>query len=671
MGLGDVKLMFSLLGDADGATKAFGEVDDAADKTESRLKKWGPAVAAVGAAAGAALAAGFAKTLDLNAGTAKLQAQLGLSSDAAGKAGAAAAGVYASNWGSSMDEVNDAVRSVGVSIGDMSNLSQGQIEDVSSRALALRQVFDVDVSQAVRAAGQLMKTGLARDSSEAFDQITAGFQAGLDPAGDWLDTINEYSTQFRALGLTGTDAMKLLSQGLSAGARDADVVADGLKSFAVKTQGSLEQTDKKGRVHLTALGEAFQAVGYDSKSMYQAQQDIAGGGEPARAALAKMLDGLRGIEDPSTRAQIAVQLFETKAEDMQAALFALDLNKPVQGLDNVSGASQRMMDTVGDTGQAKIAGFQRTIQGWGMSLMQSTGPLGVAAAGVAAFGGGALAAGGQIGSLVTGVMSLAPALAGTRVAQLASAAATGVSTAAQWLWNAALSANPIGLVIIAIAALVAGLVWFFTQTETGRQIFATAMNAMKAAWDVIWNALKTGFSWLVSNWPLVLGVLTGPIGLAVGMIVKNFDTVIAAVRALPGKISSYASSMWDSIWNSFRRVINLIIGGWNRLSFSVPSATFMGQTIGGFSLGVPQIPMLAAGGIVDGPTLAILGEAGREMVTPLPAGARPEDMMASREPTIVVNVTAGAVGSEAYLARVITDAVETARARGVGTRRFA
>ncbi|QIS20589.1 tape measure protein [Nocardia terpenica] len=47
-----------------------------------------------------------------------------------------------------------------------------------------------------------------------------------------------------------------------------------------------------------------------------------------------------------------------------------------------------------------------------------------------------------------------------RVAALASAAASRVAAAAQWLWNAALTANPIGLVIAAVAALVAGLVWF-------------------------------------------------------------------------------------------------------------------------------------------------------------------------------------------------------------------
>lgn len=82
------------------------------------------------------------------------------------------------------------------------------------------------------------------------------------------------------------------------------------------------------------------------------------------------------------------------------------------------------------------------------------------------------------------------AVIGHRIAMAASAVATGVATGAQWLFNAALNANPIGLVVVAIAALVGGLIWFFTQTEIGRAIWETAMTAIRAAIEPLWNWMR-------------------------------------------------------------------------------------------------------------------------------------------------------------------------------------
>lgn len=57
------------------------------------------------------------------------------------------------------------------------------------------------------------------------------------------------------------------------------------------------------------------------------------------------------------------------------------------------------------------------------------------------------------------------------------------ATAAQWLLNAAMSANPIMILVVAIAALVAGLVWFCTQTETGRKAWAAFTSFLSSAWQ--------------------------------------------------------------------------------------------------------------------------------------------------------------------------------------------
>ena len=80
-------------------------------------------------------------------------------------------------------------------------------------------------------------------------------------------------------------------------------------------------------------------------------------------------------------------------------------------------------------------------------------------------------------------------------ATLAASTASRVAAAGQWLLNAALSANPIGIIIVAITALVGALVWFFTQTELGQQLWAgfTSLIATGATW--LWeNVLQPVFA---------------------------------------------------------------------------------------------------------------------------------------------------------------------------------
>lgn len=77
---------------------------------------------------------------------------------------------------------------------------------------------------------------------------------------------------------------------------------------------------------------------------------------------------------------------------------------------------------------------------------------------------------------------------------------------AQALWNAAMLSNPIVLITTALVALVAGLVYFFTQTETGRKIWETFTNYLTTAWGVI-STLATTVWQTVKD--AVLGAVTG------------------------------------------------------------------------------------------------------------------------------------------------------------------
>ncbi len=200
------------------------------------------------------------------------------------------------------------------------------------------------------------------------------------------------------------------------------------------------------------------------------------------------------------------------------------------------------------------------------------------------------------------------------------AVATKAWAATQWLLNAAMSANPIALVVIAVAALVAGIVIAWKQSATFRAVVTGAFGAVK-------NAAVTAFGWVKSNWPLLLGILTGPIGLAVLAITKNWDKITGSLSKVKGKIASISSGMWDGIKDAFRAAINYILRGWNSIHLTLPKVDThipgVGK-VGGFTLQVPQIPLLDTGGVVKGPGLVRVGPI-MERMTPVDVISRGAD----------------------------------------------
>lgn len=87
-----------------------------------------------------------------------------------------------------------------------------------------------------------------------------------------------------------------------------------------------------------------------------------------------------------------------------------------------------------------------------------------------------------------------------KVAMVAGTVATGAMTAAQWLLNVALTANPIGIVILLIVALVAALVIAFRRSAAFRAIMQGALRAVGAAFVWVWDKGKQFLTW-VSGMP--------------------------------------------------------------------------------------------------------------------------------------------------------------------------
>jgi tape measure domain-containing protein len=133
--------------------------------------------------------------------------------------------------------------------------------------------------------------------------------------------------------------------------------------------------------------------------------------------------------------------------------------------------------------------------------------------------------------------------------------------------------------------------------------------------DIFQNVISFAWNLIQVFWDLYNNIADA-VGKAKDWIVDRFTEILEFIGGLPNKISSAASGMWDGIKEAFKTAINWIIDKWNGLEFTLPN--FPGTDFGGFTIHPwPQIPKLAAGGVVRRPTLAMIGEAGPEAVVPL------------------------------------------------------
>jgi phage-related protein len=522
--------------------------DRASEVLGSLKEKFSSAGDAIGAALGVGVGASFVSAMDVDAANDKLAAQLGIGQAEAAKLAKVSANVYKNAWGESTEDVNDAIRGVYQNIGDTSK-AEGGLEGVTTKVIALRDTFDQDLGGVTAAVGQMLKTGLAKNADEAMDIVTKGFQSGVNKADDFLDTLNEYGTQFRDLGLDGATATGILKQGLESGARDADLVADAMKELNIRVQ---DQSAAKG----------LKSLGLNAHDMAEA---FAHGGPKARQALQTITDKLRGVTDPTKRYALAQQLLGTQSEDLSKALYSIDPSTAVKGLGDVSGAADKMTKTLGDNPKAALEGFQRTAT---MTATQVAGTfITFAMKNKEIFG--------PLAGILAGV---AVAVLAVSAAQKVYAAYTAIASAAQTIWNAeiwastaALLANPMTWIVLGIVALVAAIVLIATKTTWFQQIWTAAWGWIKGAAFAVWD-------WIKTNWPYLLGIIAGPIGLAVGWVIKHWDTVkqgtitawhavVNFVKAVPGQIVSFFLN-----WT----LPGLIIKHWNSIkSGTIRVATAM------------------------------------------------------------------------------------------------
>lgn len=417
-------------------------------------------------------------------------------------------------------------------------------------------------------------TGKTLEGLQAsFDKVAKSTPADMDKVSS---TVADLNTR---LGLTGPTLEKLSSQILEAG-RMGEVEVD-----VRKLTGAFSAFGVEGKATTGRMDELFQV----SQASGVGINDLAGTMAKSGGILKQL--GFGFTESASLLGTLDKAGVNSKAvmSSMQAGLVKLakDGEKPQDAFKRVTGEIEGFVKSGDDAAALELAGKVFGTRGAGQfisaiksgkvemdNLTKSAGLSGDKILAVAdetkdfpelwaEFKNSATLALAPIGEKLMPAISDAIALAAPYLQKFADwfsglsegqvkiligvAAALALIGPVLWIINAALAANPIVWIIAGVLALVAGLIWFFTQTKVGQKIIEvawaiikgsikavvdwwmnTALPAIKRFFGGISRVIGAVVGWVKKNWPLLLGIITGPIGLAVLWVIKNWGKIKAA-----------------------------------------------------------------------------------------------------------------------------------------------
>lgn len=157
-------------------------------------------------------------------------------------------------------------------------------------------------------------------------------------------------------------------------------------------------------------------------------------------------------------------------------------------------------------------------------------------------------------------------------------AATAAWTAAQWLLNAALTANPVGIIILALVAFGAALVVLWTKSQTFRTIVLETWEKIKtgaqAAFRVIQEVITKVAAVAQAIWEKLGGTLTAITKTAFGVVVGIIRAHIAVIGAIFGAIGDVIHGRWGKIWDDVKTLVSKALNKVVSLITSIGQAVY-------------------------------------------------------------------------------------------------
>lgn len=376
------------------------------------------------------------------------------------------------------------LQSANIAITQLTGKTGDEMLKLRSKVQAVSEHFGTDFNETLRAANALSK-GFGISMEDAMKLVQDGLVSGANAGGDFIDTVREYPRYFKEAGLSAEDFIAIATNAAQQGV------------FSDKGVDTIKEGNLRIREMTTATADALNNIGISAEKV---QADLQAGSITTFDVMQMVAAKLNELPASSAAVGTAIaDIFGGPGED--AGL------EYIKTLANIQLNMDAVKASVGETAtqQERQIQMQESIKNSLSGLIDLsaiytdvkpyvdlTAQIGMTAMGIS----------GLIKTVKA--MNVQQAILATRTAAVAAAQkvatiATTAWTAVQKVLNLVLTANPIGLIITAIGALVAALISAYKNCEGFREIVDKVWEAIKPLANAIMNGLAKAFEWLVEK----------------------------------------------------------------------------------------------------------------------------------------------------------------------------
>ena len=404
---------------------------------------------------------------------------------------------------------------------------------------------------------------------------TSGAQKGLNQNGDLADQLAEYSVYYADMGLSAEEAFNMIANGAKNGTFQIDYLNDAVKEFGIRAKDGTSD-------------EAFKQLGLNVDDL---KTKFAQGGEGAKEAFKTVNEALFSCDDEVQRNLLGVAMYGTKWEDLG--------EDAIRALVDTQGEISATNDALGTINENKYNDLGNQIEELGRNLKTDlVKPIGeelkpvisdvikevkgkipevktlvlAVVSKVKDFISFMSRNGTQIISIIAGIAAgmlawnVVTMIQGLVAAIKVWKATTEGVTIAQKILNTVMAANPIGIVITVVAALVAALVTLFATNEDFRNKVIAVWEAVKEAASKVFGAIADFFTvtipnafngfinFIKSNWQALLLLIVNPFAGAFKLLYDNCGAFREFVDNFVQNIKQFFQNLWNGIVSIFQGV---------------------------------------------------------------------------------------------------------------------
>ena len=260
------------------------------------------------------------------------------------------------NYGDGYEDIANSMAAVRMQLKD---INDADLENITEKAIALRDLFGYEVSESIRAVKALMDN-FNITADESFNLIAEGKKQGLDFSNELLDNINEYSVQFKKIGLDAEDMFNIFKVGSENGAFNLDKIGDAVKEFSIRVIDGSNTTE-----------DGFKRIGLNADEM---AKKFANGGETAKQAFIEVVNRLGKMDDKVSQSVAGVDLFGSMWEDLGPTVIT-SFSKMDAGISKSSNSMQDSIDELYDTTKKKAETQLKRLQSLGAEFGEEMLPV--------------------------------------------------------------------------------------------------------------------------------------------------------------------------------------------------------------------------------------------------------------------------------------------------------